>query len=465
MRESGLRSDKLLLVTALVMALFGVAYVYFTSPTKLKVAVGPAGSAEERLIHAFAQQLKSQKANIRLITVPVADVKGAAELLDRGVANLAIVRPDVKVPVNGLTLAILRDAATIVVTPNDAEIKDIGALAGKRLGIVTTHEADPTFEKAHEADPAFMTTILRHYDLEPPALSLVPLSLENVVSSLKEGKVDAVAVISAVTGSLAQNFVRDVAQAYGGAITVLPVENPEGITRTSPFFNTVTIPEGIWGGRPKQPSHEVKTIGVAYRLMAHSDTDRSIVASLVEYLFQMRSRLAVKTRLANFMRAPELDSNASATSAMLPNHPGAVDYFERETQSVMDRYGDWIYLGAFFGSGIISGIAWFFQRMRRERRDAIDDVLDRLLEVLADARKAETVETLDLLTAEVDDLFRTSVMHARDGQASSRTTSAIVLALDGARSAIDDRRRIIQAGGGPDSPRRDGSGPRLVSAT
>ena len=70
-------------------------------------------------------------------------------------------------------------------------------------------------------------------------------------------------------------------------------------------------------------------------------------------------------------------------------------------------------------------------------------MLDRLLEILADARKAETADALDALTAEVDDLFRVAVEHARDGQADNRTTSAIVLALDGVRSAIDDRRRII----------------------
>lgn len=455
MREAVYRSDKLFLVLALVLALMGIAYAYLTSPTKLKVAVGPAGSAEERLVHAFAQQLKTQKASLRLVTVPVHDVKEAADILDRGKADLAIVRPDVKVPENGLTLAILRDAATIIVTSAESDVKDVASLAGKKLGVVG----------ANEADPGFVTTILRHYDLEPPTVTLVPLGRETATAALKEGRIDALALVAAPTGSLAQNTVREAAQAFGGAITILPVENPDGITHSSPFLSTVTIPEGIWGGRPKQPSHEVKTVGVAYRLMAHAETDRSTISTLVEYLFQMRSRLAVKTRLANFMRAPEMDSTASATSAMLPNHPGAVDYFERETQSLMDRYGDWIYLGAFFGSGVISVLAWFFQRMRQERRDLMDDALDRLLDILTDARQAETVEALDTLTAEVDDLFRAAVGHARNGQADSRATSAIVLALDGARTAIEDRRKAILVAGGQDAPRRDGSGPRLVTAS
>lgn len=452
MREAGFRSDKLLLVMALVLVLMGVAYVFVTTPTKLRVAVGPVGSAEDRLVHAFAQQLKAQKASMRLVTVPVHSVKEAAEALDRGKVDLAVVRPDVMVPENGLTLAILRDAATIVIVPKESEISELSGLAGKKLGVIL----------GHEADPAFVTTILRHYDLEPPAVTLVPLTHEAATEALKAGKVDALALVAAPTGSLAQNVVRDAAHAYGGAISILPVENPHGMTNASPFLSAITIPEGIWGGRPKQPAQDLKTVGVAYRLMARAETDRSTIAALVEYLFQMRTRLAVKTRLANFMRAPELDSNASATSAMLPNHPGAVDYFERETQSLMDRYGDWIYLLAFFGSGIISVLAWFIQRMRQERHDAIDDVLDRLLEILADARRAETAEALDLLTSEVDDLFRTAVGHARNGQADSRTTSAIVLALDGARSAIDDRRRVIVSS--EDVSRREGNGPRLVSA-
>lgn len=450
MREAGFRSDKLLLVAAIVLALTGVGYAFFTAPTRLTVAVGPVGSAEERLIHAFAQQLKAQKANIRLRTIPVDEVKQAADFLDRGKADLAIVRPDVKVPENGLTLAILRDIATVIIAPTDSEIRDVNGLAGKRLGVIV----------GHEADPALVTTILKHYDLEPPAVTLVPLSRDAAITALKEDKVDAVALVSAPTGSLAQNVVREISQAHAGAITILPVENPDGITHSSPYLRTVTIPEGIWGGRPKQPAQDVKTVGVAYRLMAHSNTDRTTVATLVENLFQMRSRLAVKTRLANFMRAPEMETTASATSAVLPNHPGAVDYFERETQSVMDRYGDWIYLAAFFGSGAISALAWFIQRMRHKRRDAIDDVLDRLLEILADARKAETADALDALTAEVDDLFRVAVEHARDGQADNRTTSAIVLALDGVRSAIEDRRRIILS---HDHARRDGAGPRLVT--
>ncbi|TDR90467.1 TAXI family TRAP transporter solute-binding subunit [Enterovirga rhinocerotis] len=446
MREAGFRSDGLLLVAALVLGAMGLGYVYFTSPTELTVAVGPAGSAEERLILAFGQQLKAQKIPIRLRLEPVAGVKEAAERLDAGKADLAVVRPDVRVPENGLTLAILRDAATILIAPKEAKIEDVTGLVGKRLGIVT----------GHEADPALVATLLRHFDLEPPAVSFVELPRQDAAQALKEHRVDAIALIAAPTGAAASGLVREVAHAFGGEIAILPVENPDGITQRSPFLSATTIPEGIWGGRPKQPADEIKTIGVAYRLMAHSDTDRSLVSTLVEALFQMRSRLAVKTRLANFMRPPEMDTASSATSAMLPNHPGAVDYFQRETQSVMDRYGDWIYLGAFFGSGAISALAWSVQRFRRRRREVIDDVLDRLLDILADARKAETTETLDLLTNEVDDLFRTAVEHARDGQADNRTTSAIVLALDGARSAIDERRRKIMALGA-EPPRSDGS--------
>ena len=163
------------------------------------------------------------------------------------------------------------------------------------------------------------------------------------------------------------------------------------------------------------------------------------------------------------MRAPETDTSTSATSATLPNHPGAVDYFQREQQSFSDKYSDWIYLAAFFGSGLLSGAAWLRQRLLDRKRQLIDDVLDRLLTILSDAREAESPIRLDELTAEVDELLAIAVAHARTGTAGSRTTSATVLALDGARAAIEDRRRQI---GNPvrDAGRRDGA-PRLFSVS
>lgn len=448
MRKAMRGRELALLSAAVMLILAGIGYLYLTSPTWVTVAVGPVESPDDKLMRAFARQLREQRAGIRLKVVHVTDVREAAQALDGGKADLAVVRPDVLVPESGLTLAILRDASAIVLAPPQSGITDLNQLAGKRLGVAV----------GHQADPSFVTLILQHFDLDTSVV-VVPMRRDDLLPALQKGELDAVAIVAPPSGTVASGFVRAVAQAYGGNVTILPIETPDAIAQRSPAVVSSTIPEAVWGGRPKRPDHEIKTVGVSYRLMGRADADRGTMAQVTESLFQMRSRLVGSARSALLMRAPETETS---TSAMLPNHPGAIDYFQREQQSFTDKYGDWIYLVAFFGSGLVSGSVWLWQRFRRERRELIDDVLDRLLTILVEARGAETLERLDELTVETDDLLSVSVSHARSGAAGNRVTTALVLAIDGARAAIDARRRVI-SGLAADPARRDAHGPRLVT--
>lgn len=443
-------TDKLFLTIALILIAAGFGYAYVTSPTTVTIAVGPADSQDAQLFHAFGQQLKTQRVALRLRIKSVPDAEAASKLLDKGEADLAVVRPDISTPVNGLTVALLREAAVIILAP-EGSIPDLSALAGKSIGIGI----------GHAADPGVMKAILQHLELDTPSIGIVPMPRDDILYALKENRIQAAAIVAPPASRIASNFVRLIAAGYEGKIDILGVDSPEMLVQRSPTLSAVTIQAGLWGVRPKRPAEDMKTVGVGYRVMAHKDLDRSIVAVFTESLFQMRTRLAMAASSANQMRAPEMDTASTATTAVLPNHPGAVDYFQRETQSVMDRWGDWIYLGAFFGSGLISAAAALQQRFRRQGREKIDDVLDRLISILADARCADSTARLDDLSTEVDGLLSRAVDHARDRGSGARATAALVLALDGARTALAERRRTLV---GRDEGRREG-GPRLVTVS
>jgi hypothetical protein len=221
---------------------------------------------------------------------------------------------------------------------------------------------------------------------------------------------------------------------------VLPVGQAEALTQRSPTFAAIDIPEGALGGRPKQPEEDVKTVGVSYRLMARADLDRVTVAQVAQYLFQLRSRLALAAPGANQMKALDTDT---ATGAALPIHPGAIDYFAREQLTFMDRYGEWLWLALFSMGGISSALAWVAQQFARKRRELIDVLLDRLLKILGEARKATSVRALDDLAIELDRLVTLAVKYARNRTTNARAMSALILGIDSARAAIADRRRII----------------------
>ena len=449
-----LRREWLLVLLALALAGAAAGVVYLSRPTTLTVAVGPRDGPEASLIEAYGNALARGREDVRLRIVPYDDVRDSAEAMQAGKADLAVVRPDVFLPDNGLTLAILHDEALVIASPDAADIDSFSDLARKRLGIVVRHSADLPF----------LSNLLSFYDFSPvqgeaaPSPSgqfpqgqvvLVPLKVGDVTAAVAEKRVDAVAVIANPGSKAAAATVRAVELGSPDKkISLVSVPDGEAILQRFPELQSVTIPAGTFGGRPKRPEEDVKTVGASYRLMARGAVSRVAVASATQHLFEWRSKLASIAPIAKLMKAPEFDTTVAATSARLPNHPGAVDYFEREQQTFLDRYEDYIYLFAFFGGTIGSGIAWIGQRLARQRRERIDVVLDRLVELMREVRQAKTKADLDAVAVESDDLVADVVHYARERTIDHRTLSALILAIDAVHAAILDGRRQL----GPDEP-------------
>jgi TRAP-type uncharacterized transport system substrate-binding protein len=443
-----LRREWLLVLLALGFAAVAAGVVYLSRPTTLIVAVGPRDGAEATLLNTYAQALSRGREDVRLKIVTYDDVRDSAEALQRNQADIAVVRPDVLLPENGLTLAILHDEALLIAAPESAGIESFPDLSRKRLGVV----------ERHGADIPFVTNLLAFYDftadpaseggpdkvLGPGRVALIPLKPAEVTSAIADGRVDAVAVIAAPASKSAISTVRAVEMASAEKkITFVDVPDGEAIIQRMPELQSVTIPAGTFGGRPKRPDEDVKTVGASYRLMARGSISRYTVASVTQHLFEWRSKLAPQAPIANLMKAPDFDSTVAATSARLPNHPGAVDYFEREQQTLFERYEDYVYLLAFFGGTVGSGIAWLGQRLARKRRERIDVVLDRLLDILREVRAARSMADIDTLVQETDDLVADVVQHARERNIDNRTVSALILAIDAVHAAINDARRSL----------------------
>jgi TRAP-type uncharacterized transport system substrate-binding protein len=457
------RRDGLYLAGALALFALAGAYFLWSRPTPLTVAAGPRDTADARLIEAYAALLAKEKRSIRLSVTYQDDVRDAAAALQDGRADLAVVRPDVRTPENGLTLAVLRDEALIVAAPDAAGVAEFPDLARKRLGLVARHSADT----------AFVTSLLRYYDLKAlpadaigplPAdgVALVPLKAEDVAAAVADRRVDAVAVVAGPASPSAMALVRAVeGAAKDRKVAFAAVPDGEAITQRYPEITAVTIPAGTFGGRPKRPEEELKSAGVSYRLMARDDLKRETAAAVTQYLFEKRARLAASAPSANLLKSPDFDSAITATSARLPNHPGAVDYFQREQLTFFQAYGDWVYLAMFAGGSVFSAFAWVGQRLRRKRRALVDIVLDRLMDILAEARESTTLAALDERALEIDSLVLHAVRYARLRTTDTRTMSALILAIDSARSAVADRRRAL--GAGQTEPARESEAARCAA--
>ena len=188
------------------------------------------------------------------------------------------------------------------------------------------------------------------------------------------------------------------------------------------------------------PAEDTNTLAISWRLVARKEAERAAVAALLQSLFANRLQLAQENALAWQIKGlPE----EGATFAKYPNHRGALDYYNREQQTFMDLYGDWLWLALFAAGGLSSGLAWLLQTVFRRRQRLVDSILDRLLEISTEARDAKDTMRLDELAREVDGLITHAVRQARWRASSPISTTALTLAIDSSRHALTDRRQYL----------------------
>ncbi|WP_348644925.1 TAXI family TRAP transporter solute-binding subunit [Methylobacterium sp. WL103] len=395
-------------------------------------------------MRAYAEALAASKASIRLRLVPYGGVRESAEALRDGKADLAVVRPDVLTPRNGLTLAILREQATFVVAPRQAGIDGFHALAGKRLGILAQRKADHALARSlverHGLD---LREGVPAGDFPARTVALVPVEEADLAAALAEGRVDAVILLTTPTSPAAQRvvgLVRDADENHDAILFGIP--DVSGTLARMPRLQAVTVPAGLFDGAQRLPSEDIATVGSSYRLMARSTLSRSVAAEVTQHLFEMRALLAEKAPAADDVLHPAYDTTVGATSARLPIHPGAIDYYEREQESFIERYESWIYLVAIFGGGLGSVAAWLRQRVGRVRRERIEVATLRLLEIRSSARSATDRAKLEAMAGETDDLAASIARHAMRRTTEPHTLAAATLAVDAARSTI--ARRLVR---------------------
>ncbi|GLS42828.1 TRAP ABC transporter [Methylobacterium brachythecii] len=433
----------MLLSAGALLAAGAAAAWYLLQATVLTVAVAPRDGTEPELIKAYADALDSGGEAVRLKILSFDDVRESAAALQDGRADLAVVRPDVLLPTNGLTLAILRDQAIIIVSPEQAPIKAFPKLAGRRLGIAAHRDADLLLLK----------NLLGYYsltlDTETSALPardrtvrLVRVDQDAVAAAFREKRIDAFISIIAPSAPKALalvNAARSVAR--GGKVEFITVEDDGAVIERFPRLQSVTVPGGLFGGDPKLPTDDVKTVGASYRLMARANLSRVVAADITQQLFEKRTAAAAKTDAAEYVQAPAYDTTVAATSARIPIHPGAVDYYEREQHGFVERYGDTLYLLGAIAGGLVSVLAWIRQRLVGLGRERIDEVIDRLLALTEEIQTVQDATRLGALNAEIDGLAAKAARYARAREPDARTMSAVAIAIETARSTLWNRLR------------------------
>jgi hypothetical protein len=87
--------------------------------------------------------------------------------------------------------------------------------------------------------------------------------------------------------------------------------------------------------------------------------------------------------------------------------------------------------------------AWFAGYLKKDERNNNSSLRERLLEMLARARRSDSTEELDQMQAEADDILRDTLQCFEHGAIEEGALTAFNIALEQFHNAVADRRAVL----------------------
>jgi TRAP transporter TAXI family solute receptor len=429
------RRRALFVILAGILALIGLStagYYFAVRPVTLRIAVGPPNSDDLKVVHALSQAFAKINSQIHLRPVETEGAIASAQMIADGKVDLAVIRGDLNVPKNIQAVATLRKNAAVLWVPpptkgQKTKITRISQLAGHRVGIVGRTPANVDLLKV----------ILKQYGVDPNKVAVVQFATSEATEAVRSQKADAYLaagpVNSKITADAVAASVRD-----GKGPTFLAIDSAEAIAQNHPMYEAVEIPAGVFGGSPDLPEEEIKTISFSHHIVARRDISEATIGTFTRQLFATRQRVMSELPLAAKIETPDTDKDA-----FIPVHPGAAAFVDGEEKTFLDRYSDIIWWSLMGLSAMGSIGAWFAGYLKQDERGNNSTVREQLLEMIATARRCDSVDELDRMQEGADNILRDTLNAFEQGTIGDGALASFNIALEQFHRAVADRKALL----------------------
>ena len=434
------RRNSLLLLLAAGLLGFGVAagtLYYVLLPVTLRIAVGPPGSDDHKLIQAMAETFARDRSHIRLSPITTEGAVQSLALLGAAKADLAVARGDLEMPADAETVAIVRKNFVVLWSPSGLpakgkkqpapKIKEIGDLAGHKVGVIGRTPANA----------ALLKVILTGSGVAPDKVAVTQFGTDQIEELSHDTSLDAFMAVGPLDSKITAEALAATARARGEP-KFLPIDVSDAIALKHPLFESEEIPGSVFNSSPAWPDDKVDTISVNHLIVARKALSETTVASLARQLFAIRQSLAKQVPGAAHLKKPDTDKDAE-----LLVHRGAGAYIDGNERTFLDRYGDYFWFALLLLSGLGSAGAWLSQYARRDEREEVTDFRNRIMAMILKVRTAQSVEELLVMQREVDDMIRETLECHDDGAIDEEDLAAFGLVLELFDHAVTDRRAAI----------------------
>jgi len=409
----------------LALTIIGAAAgLYNFAKITYRVAIGRDGGEGQRLFAAMHPIFAMESSFIHLVSVATSGPGETAKALEAGDVDLAILRPDLAVPANGRTIAILRREPVLLIVPANGKIEKVADLKGKSIGLV----------KGSALNGAILDTILNYYEVPEGSVQRVELSANDVAVAVRQKRVAAFFVIGPIGPGLVIDVIAAITRAGNGAPDFLAVKEAEAIAKRTPTLEKLEIARGALQGSPAVPDESITTIAVSRRLVARSSMFDWPAGEIARLLFTNKSKITAELPFAHQLEAPDTDKDA-----VLPAHSGVAAYVNGEQKSFYDTFESLFWMGWMLCTLVGVSYAAIRSRINRNRHDATTEATDRVLNMLSQTRGADA-DRLEAIEHEAEEILQWSLQQRADDAMDGERFQFLALALDRVHQAIERQR-------------------------
>ncbi len=442
-RRERRRRKTLLLILAIGFLIFGSAagtLYYALRPITLRIAVGPPGSNDHKVIEAMTEAFANESRTVRLSPIATAGAVEALALLGAGKADLAVGRGDLEMPADAQTVVVLRKNFVVLWSPSGLagkgskrkpapKIKEIADLAGHRVGVIG----------GTPANAALLRVILSACGVEADKVTVTQFGTGQIEELARDPTLDAFMAVGPLDSNITSGAVAATARTRGEP-KFLAIDASEAIALKHPRYESEEIPPSIFNANPAWPDDKVETVSVSHLIVARKALSETTVAAFYRQQFALRQAIAKRVPGAAQITKPDTEKEGE-----LPVHQGAAAVIDGTERTFLDRYGDYFWFALLLLSGIGSAGAWLRQYLNRDDRDENTSHRNRILAMVSKVRTAEFDHELLAMQREVDTIIGETLDCYDGGLIEEEELAAFGLVLELFNHAIVERRAALQA--------------------
>lgn len=432
----------MLLVLVVGFLVFGAAagaLYYALRPDILRIAVGPPGSDDYKVIQAMADAFGGESRTVRLLPIKTDGAVESLALLGAGKADLAVGRGDLDMPAEAQTVAVVRKNFVVLWAPSGPagksskrksfpRIKEVADLAGRRVGVIGRTPANA----------ALLRVILSAAGVEADKVVVTHFGTDQTEELARDPTIDAFMAVGPLDSKITSDAVAATARVRG-APKFLAIETSEAIALKHPRYESEEIPPSVFNADPAWPGDKVETVSVSHLIVARKSLPEPTVAAFFRQLFAVRQAIARQVPGAAHIAKPDVDKDAE-----LQVHRGAAAVIDGNERTFLDRYGDYFWFGLLLLSGIGSAAAWLRRYLNRDEREETNSHRKRILAMVSSARTAGSNQELLVLQGEADAIIGETLECYDDGAIEQDELAALGLVLGLLSNAIAERRAALQ---------------------